>query len=115
MGALTSAFEDLVLPRETLGFARWTLADVNELRRRFTTLCRGYSVVLDQFVALVTFKKALHEDVSFASIFRVIDSDGRGRIDGLELMAAVALACRAPLEEKVPAYPCLCLQAWKAP
>jgi len=101
MGGLTSQFEDLSLPRETQGFARWRLEDVVELRRRFASTSKGYSMVLDQLVALISFKKELHEDISLSSIFRLLDCGGRGRIDGLEFMAALALCCKAPLAEKV--------------
>lgn len=100
MGGLTSQFEDLSLPRETQGFARWRLEDVVELRRRFS-VSKGYCMVLDQLVALISFKKELHEDISLSSIFRLLDCGGRGRIDGLEFIAALALCCKAPLPEKV--------------
>ena len=98
MGGITSQFETLVLPRETAGFAKWQLADVAELKNRFQKHIRGYSVVMDQFVGVISFKKALHDDTSLESIFKVLDQDGDGRIDGLQFMAGVAPAVnRHPL------------------
>jgi Ca2+-binding EF-hand superfamily protein len=101
MGAITSQFETLVLPRETAGFAKWRLADVGELKNRFQKHIRGYSAVMDQFVGVISFRQALHDDVSLESIFKVLDKDGDGRIDGLQFMAGVALCCRATFDEKV--------------
>ena len=87
-------------PRETAGFAKWQLADVAELRTDFRStlwLQRRDGPVRwsDQL------QKALHDDTSLESIFKVLDQDGDGRIDGLQFMAGVALCCRASFEEKV--------------
>lgn len=71
------------------------------MRKRFTEQIRGFSMVKAQFEGLISFKKALHDDVSLTAIFKVIDSDGDGRIDGLAFLAGVCLCCSGTFEEKV--------------
>mmetsp|Transcript_22742 Transcript_22742/g.59395 ORF Transcript_22742/g.59395 Transcript_22742/m.59395 type:complete len:1236 (-) Transcript_22742:3383-7090(-) len=101
MGAFASQFESRALLRETQGFASWSLKCCVHLKKAFATQIRGYALIKPQFVGLLQFKKAAHEDVQLESIFQVLDKDGVGRVDGLGLVAGIALCCDATFEEKV--------------
>ncbi|KAL3660977.1 hypothetical protein V7S43_013992 [Phytophthora oleae] len=88
---------DVELRRETRDFARWTLADVEELHRRFKKTF-GFAVTASQFESLLLLKSP--ESVGVEEIFEVLDNNRDGRVDGLELLAALACVCRATFEDK---------------
>ncbi|KAG7391765.1 Echinoderm microtubule-associated protein-like 1 [Phytophthora boehmeriae] len=88
---------DVELRRETRDFARWTLADVEELRRRFKKTF-GFAVTASQFESLLLLKAP--ESVGIEEIFEALDTNCDGRVDGLELLAALACVCRASFEGK---------------
>ncbi|KAK1931597.1 Echinoderm microtubule-associated protein-like 5 [Phytophthora citrophthora] len=78
-------------------FARWTLVDVEELHRRFKKTF-GFAVTASQFESLLLLK--IPESVGVDEIFEVLDNNRDGRVDGLELLAALACVCRATFEDK---------------
>ena len=77
------------------------------LKKNFATQIRGYALIKPQFVGLLQFNAAKHEDVNLESIFQVLDKDGVGRIDGLGLLAGIALCCDGSFEEKVKVRVCV--------
>eukprot|EP00644_Phytophthora_capsici_P007699 jgi/Phyca11/20797/fgenesh1_pg.PHYCAscaffold_72_\ len=88
---------EVELRRETRDFARWTLADVDELHRRFKKTF-GFAVTASQFESLLLLKTP--DNVGVDEIFEVLDNNHDGRVDGLELLAALACVCRATFEDK---------------
>ncbi|KAH7476534.1 Echinoderm microtubule-associated protein-like 5 [Phytophthora ramorum] len=88
---------EVELRRETRDFARWTLADVEELHRRFKKTF-GFAVTASQFESLLLLKAP--ESVGIEEVFEVLDANRDGRVDGLELLAALACVCRASFEDK---------------
>ncbi|ETO79864.1 hypothetical protein F444_05528 [Phytophthora nicotianae P1976] len=88
---------DVELRRETRDFARWTLADVEQLHRRFKKTF-GFAVTASQFESLLLLKSP--ESVGIEEVFEVLDANHDGRVDGLELLAALACVCRATFEDK---------------
>ncbi|CAM9655173.1 unnamed protein product, partial [Phaeothamnion confervicola] len=97
MGVGQSSFEDKdggllagigSLQRETQAFAKWTMDDVRELHKRFKEQIFGFAMVEPQFECVMSFKRSLERDagVPLAMLFKVLDNDGDGRIDGLELI-----------------------------
>ncbi|KAL7694379.1 putative serine/threonine-protein phosphatase with EF-hands [Plasmopara halstedii] len=85
------------LQRETRDFARWTLADVEQLHRRFNKTF-GFSITASQFENLLLCQ--MPESVGVEEIFEALDVNHDGRVDGLELLAALACVCRAEFEDK---------------
>lgn len=83
----------------TLDFcaAPGTLADVEELHRRFKKTF-GFAVTASQFESLLLLKAP--DSVGIEEIFEVLDANRDGRVDGLELLAALACVCRASFEDK---------------
>jgi WD40 repeat protein/Ca2+-binding EF-hand superfamily protein len=92
------AFPDLV--EETQIFSLWSIADVRELKKRFTTQVNGFALVEAQFETIMSFKKDVTNFVSLEELFKVLDNDNDGRLDGLELLGGIALCCQATFEEK---------------
>ncbi|KAF4135049.1 Anaphase-promoting complex subunit 4 WD40 domain [Phytophthora infestans] len=88
---------DVELRRETREFARWTLADVEQLHCRFKKTF-GFAVTASQFESLLLLKSP--ESVGIEEVFEVLDANHDGRVDGLELLAALACVCRATFEDK---------------
>ncbi|KAE9207415.1 hypothetical protein PF004_g17034 [Phytophthora fragariae] len=88
---------EVELRRETRDFARWTLADVEELHHRFKKTF-GFAVTASQFESLLLLKAP--DSVGIEEIFEVLDTNRDGRVDGLELLAALACVCRASFEDK---------------
>ncbi|KAG7392955.1 Echinoderm microtubule-associated protein-like 1 [Phytophthora pseudosyringae] len=88
---------DVELRRETRDFARWTLADVEALHRRFQKTF-GFAITASQFESLLLLKAP--ESVGVDEVFEVLDANRDGRVDGLELLAALACVCRATFEDK---------------
>ncbi|OWZ12439.1 Echinoderm microtubule-associated protein [Phytophthora megakarya] len=88
---------EVELRRETRDFARWTLSDVEELHRHFKKTF-GFAVTASQFESLLLLKTP--ENIGVEEIFEVLDSNRDGRVDGLELLAALACVCRAKFEDK---------------
>jgi len=74
-----------------------TLPDVQQLRGRFQKTF-GLAVTASQFEDLLLLKAP--EAVASKEVFNALDTNRDGRIDGLELLAALACVCRATFEEK---------------
>ncbi|KUF92077.1 ABC transporter G family member 29 [Phytophthora nicotianae] len=74
-----------------------TLADVEQLHRRFKKTF-GFAVTASQFESLLLLKSP--ESVGIEEVFEVLDANHDGRVDGLELLAALACVCRATFEDK---------------
>ncbi|ETP31719.1 hypothetical protein F442_19442 [Phytophthora nicotianae P10297] len=74
-----------------------TLADVEQLHRRFKKTF-GFAVTASQFERLLLLKSL--ESVGIEEVFEVLDANHDGRVDGLELLAALACVCRAMFEDK---------------
>jgi Ca2+-binding EF-hand superfamily protein len=89
------------LLHETKIFAQWSMADVKELFKRFRTQVFGFALVEAQFESIMSFKESLKKHVPLDELFRILDDDHDGRIDGLELLGGLALCCQASFEEKI--------------
>ena len=85
---------------ETQIFASWTIADVRELWRRFQNQVFGFSIVEIQFESIMSFKESVAKYIDLDVLFDVLDNDNDGRIDGLELLAGIALCSMGSFEEK---------------
>ncbi|TMW57573.1 hypothetical protein Poli38472_003498 [Pythium oligandrum] len=89
--------DEIELLRETREFARWSLSDVTQLYRRFQKTY-GLAITEPHFEDLLL--QNAPESVSIKEIFRALDTNKDGRIDGLEFLAALLCVCRASFEEK---------------
>ncbi|ETN15717.1 hypothetical protein PPTG_21985 [Phytophthora nicotianae INRA-310] len=74
-----------------------TLADVEQLHHRFKKTF-GFAVTANQFESLLLLKSA--ESVGTEEVFEVLNANHDGRVDGLELLAALVCVCRAMFEDK---------------
>lgn len=74
-----------------------TLPDVQQLHGRFRKTF-GLAVTASQFDDLLLLKAP--EAVASKEVFDALDTNRDGRIDGLELLAALVCVCRATFEEK---------------
>ena len=90
MGASATSKFNTTLAAETQIFALWTMKDVRELLKIFRVQVHGYSVVEAQFESIMSFNKELCEHIELEELFRILDNDNDGRIDGLELLGMFA-------------------------
>lgn len=70
---------------------------MQQLLTRFRTTF-GLAVTASQFESLLLRKAP--EAVAIPEVFAALDSNGDGRVDGLELLAGLACVCRATFEDK---------------
>ena len=113
MGAISSKIMPikgvgLSLLDETKEFVKWTVEDVRQLHWNFKTLINSFSLVEPQFECVMAFKKMKGKaqsekdttHVPLSTIFKALDNDKDGRVDGLELISGLALICQGSLEER---------------
>ncbi|CAM9943276.1 unnamed protein product, partial [Discosporangium mesarthrocarpum] len=79
-----------------------TLENVRELHKRFREKIPGFALVEPQFECVLSFKPGLEAKVGapLSTLFKKLDNDKDGRIDGLELISGLALCCRGDFEGK---------------
>ena len=70
---------------------------MNKLR----TQIFGFSLIESQFESVVSFRPDVTTYATIEDLFRILDNDHDGRIDGLEFIGSLVLVCRASFEEKV--------------
>lgn len=76
------------------------------LKHRFDAHGGNFGLIVPEFVDLLSFKRPPVNEPE--AVFAVLDHDNNGRIDGLELLASLAMICDGPFESKVT---CACQSA----
>lgn len=69
------------------------------LKKRLKAHCGHFGLIQSEFAGLLSFKKPPVTQVDV--VFSILDHDHNGRIDGLELLASLALCCHGRFEDKM--------------
>ena len=69
--------------------------------KKLRTQIFGFSLIESQFESVVSFRSDVTMYGKLEDLFKILDNDHDGRIDGLEFIGGLVLVCRASFEEKV--------------